>query len=205
MTLYKTLNDMLEDLKDEPDKLTALLVNLDAWLEYIHKNGYFINDFNLKKIPLENGKLTLKSFQNVINPTNDLPNIKETNIFQLCKIGMWAYNNMPIDGNFNQNYYNFIIENIGKFDNGNIPDDIYEYYQEVFLNSNVTYLNNYLNKKNINKSDNQNSLSRRKSLATDIGRAYTNNEEAYVKVLFIPTLIAFTYILSLFIYFIILS
>ena len=110
---------------------------------------------------------------------------------------------MVIDGNINQEYYDFIRENIEYFNNENIPDDIYEYYQEVFLNSNITYLNSYLSKKNSNKSDNQNSLSRRKSLATDIGVAYTNNDDAYVKILFIPSLLVFTYILSLILYFLV--
>ena len=130
-------------------------------------------------------------------------NTKEINIFQLCKIGITAYNSMVIDGNINQEYYDFIRENIEYFNNENIPDDIYEYYQEVFLNSNITYLNSYLSKKNSNKSDNQNSLSRRKSLATDIGVAYTNNDDAYVKILFIPSLLVFTYILSLILYFLV--
>ena len=147
--------------------------------------------------------MTFKSFQKVITPINDLMNTKEINIFQLCKIGITAYNSMIIDGNINQEYYDFIRENIEYFNNENIPDDIYEYYQEVFLNSNITYLNSYLSKKNSNKSDNQNSLSRRKSLATDIGVAYTNNDDAYVKILFIPSLLVFTYILSLILYFLV--
>ena len=110
---------------------------------------------------------------------------------------------MAIDGNINQEYYDFIRENIEYFNNGKIPDDIYEYYQDVFLNSHVDYLNNFLNLEKGNS--NQNSLSRRKSLATNIGRAYVNNDDAYVKVLFIPTLMAFTYIISLVIYFILLK
>lgn len=199
MTLY----DLLESLRDEPDNLTTLLIKLDACLEYIHNKGYYVYDFNLKKILLENGNLTFKSFQKVITPINDLMNTKEINIFQLCKIGITAYNSMVIDGNINQEYYDFIRENIEYFNNGKIPDDIYEYYQEVFLNSNITYLNSYLSKKNSNKSDNQNSLSRRKSLATDIGVAYTNNDDAYVKILFIPSLLVFTYILSLILYFLV--
>ena len=199
MTLY----DLLENFKDESDNLTSLLINLDACLEYIHNKGYYIYDFNPKKILLENDRLTLNSFQNVITPINDLINTKEINIFQLCKIGITAYNSMVIDGNINQEYYDFIRENIEYFNNGKIPDDIYEYYQEVFLNSNIIYLNNYLNKKERNESNNQNSLSRRKSLTTDIGIAYTNNDDAYVKILFIPSLLVFTYILSLILYFLV--
>ena len=44
----------------------------------------------------------------------------------------------------------------------------------------------------------------KKTLSTEIGRAFVNNDEkAYVKILFIPTLIAFTYILSLVLYFLV--
>ena len=106
---------------------------------------------------------------------------------------------MLIDGNMNQDHYNFIRENLNKFNN-NVPEEIFEYYEEVFLNSNLDYLNNYLVKKRQEAVSNQNTNVRRKTLATDIGRSFVNDDNAYVKVLFIPTLITFTYLLSLFLY-----
>lgn len=197
MTLY----DLLESLRmsEEYDELTKVLINLDSCLEYLHNHGYCIYDFNPKKIILENGKLTLNSFKSVINDIGVYQNSKEINIFQNCKIGLTSYNNMPIDGNMNQDHYNFIRENLHKFNN-NIPEEIFEYYEEVFLNSNLDYLNNYLVKKRQEAVSNQNTNVRRKTLATDIGRAFVNDDNAYVKVLFIPTLITFTYLLSLFLY-----
>lgn len=197
MTLY----DLLEMLRmsEEYDELTKVLINLDSCLEYLHNHGYCIYDFNPKKIILENGKLTLNSFKSVINDIGVYQNSKEINIFQNCKIGLTSYNNMPIDGNMNQDHYNFIRENLHKFNN-NIPEEIFEYYEEVFLNSNLDYLNNYLVKKRQEAVSNQNTNVRRKTLATDIGRAFVNDESAYVKVLFIPTLITFAYLLSLFLY-----
>ena len=197
MTLY----DLLESLRmsEEYDELTKVLINLDSCLEYLHNHGYCIYDFNPKKIILENGKLTLNSFKSVINDIGVYQNSKEINIFQNCKIGLTSYNNMPIDGNMNQDHYNFIRENLHKFNN-NIPEEIFEYYEEVFLNSNLDYLNNYLVKKRQEAVSNQNTNVRRKTLATDIGRAFVNDESAYVKVLFIPTLITFAYLLSLFLY-----
>ena len=198
MTLY----DLLESLRmsEEYDELTKVLINLDSCLEYLHNHGYCIYDFNPKKIILENGKLTLNSFKSVITDIGVYQNSKEINIFQNCKIGLTSYNNMPIDGNMNQDHYNFIRENLHKFNN-NIPEEIFEYYEEVFLNSNLDYLNNYLVKKRQEAASNQNTNVRRKTLATDIGRSLVNNDEsAYVKVLFIPTLITFTYLLSLFLY-----
>lgn len=197
MTLY----DLLEMLRmsEEYDELTKVLINLDSCLEYLHNHGYCIYDFNPKKIILENGKLTFNSFKSVINDIGVYQNSKEINIFQNCKIGLTSYNNMPIDGNMNQDHYNFIRENLHKFNN-NIPEEIFEYYEEVFLNSNLDYLNNYLVKKRQEAVSNQNTNVRRKTLATDIGRAFVNDDNAYVKVLFIPTLITFTYLLSLFLY-----
>lgn len=197
MTLY----DLLEMLKmsEEYDELTKVLINLDSYLEYLHNHGYCIYDFNPKKIILENGKLTLNSFKSVINDIGVYQNSKEINIFQNCKIGLTSYNNMPIDGNMNQDHYNFIRENLNKLNN-NVPEEIFEYYEEVFLNSNLDYLNNYLVKKRQEAVSNQNTNVRRKTLATDIGRAFVNDDNAYVKVLFLPTLITFTYLLSLFLY-----
>ena len=197
MTLY----DLLEMLRmsEEYDELTKVLINLDSCLEYLHSHGYCIYDFNPRKIILENGKLTLNSFKSVINDIGVYQNSKEINIFQNCKIGLTSYNNMSIDGNMNQEHYNFIRENLTKFNN-NIPEEIFEYYEEVFLNSNLDYLNNYLVKKRQETASNQNTNVRRKTLATDIGRSFVNDDNAYVKVLFIPTLIAFTYLLSLFLY-----
>ena len=197
MTLY----DLLEMLRmsEEYDELTKVLINLDSCLEYLHNHGYCIYDFNPKKIILENGKLTLNSIKSVINDIGVYQNSREINIFQNCKIGLTSYNNMPIDANMNQDHYNFIRENLHKFNN-NIPEEIFEYYEEVFLNSNLDYLNNYLVKKRQEAVSNQNTNVRRKTLATDIGRAFVNDESAYVKVLFIPTLITFTCLLSLFLY-----
>lgn len=197
MTLY----DLLEMLKmsEEYDELTKVLINLDSYLEYLHNHGYCIYDFNPKKIILENGKLTLNSFKSVINDIGVYQNSKEINIFQNCKIGLTSYNNMPIDANMNQDHYNFIRENLNKLNN-NVPEEIFEYYEEVFLNSNLDYLNNYLVKKRQEVVSNQNTNVRRKTLATDIGRSLVNDDNAYVKVLFIPTLITFTYLLSLFLY-----
>lgn len=197
MTLY----DLLEMLKmsEEYDELTKVLINLDSCLEYLHNHGYCIYDFNPKKIILENGKLTLNSFKSVINDIGVYQNSKEINIFQNCKIGLTSYNNMPIDANMNQDHYNFIRENLNKLNN-NVPEEIFEYYEEVFLNSNLDYLNNYLVKKRQEAVSNQNTNVRKKTLATDIGRSFVNDDNAYVKVLFLPTLITFTYLLSLFLY-----
>lgn len=199
MTLY----DLLESLRDNKDELTNVLITLDAFLKYFHEYGYCIIDFDPKKIILFDGKLTVNSFRQVLEKVDIYPNSKQINIFQNCKIGITSYSNMPINGSMNQEHYNLVRDNLKVFKD-NIPSDIYEYYEEVFLNSNITYLGDYLQKKKMEASGNQNTNVMRKTLSTEIGRAFVNNDEAaYVKILFIPSLLVFTYILSLILYFLV--
>lgn len=196
MTLY----DLIEEVKYDKKTLTRVLINLDSWIEYLHNHGFCIIDFNPKKIILENRKLTFNSFRSVLG-VGEYKNAKRINIFQENKIGLMAYNNMPVDGNMNQEHFDFLQTNLEYFNkNGQIPDEIYEYYEEVFRRLNVCYMNDYLVKKQQEKIGNQNTNTIRKTLATDIGRAYSKEEAAFVNVLLLPTLITFVYLLSLFLY-----
>ena len=125
----------------------------------------------------------------------------------MAKIGLMAFNHVITNGNMNQEHYNFILENINKFNqNGNIPNDFYEYYEDLFLNGNINYLNDYLENK---KKDEGRNNSIRKSLVTEAGRALStnnlqlnqaNDNNAFVNILFIPSILAFIYLIGLFIY-----
>ena len=195
-----TLFEKIEEISTDPVQLTNFLIQLDSWLEYLHNNNFYIYDFNPKKIVLENGKLTFNSFRLVLGNLSACQNAKEINIFQNSKIGLFAYNHMPVDGNMNQEHFNFLQNNLEKFNQlGIIPEEIYEYYEEVFLNKKIGYLSDYLLKK-YQVQGNQNNHAVRKTLSTPIGRALDNNESAYVKVLFIPSILTLTYLLCLFIY-----
>lgn len=197
MTLYDLLIDCLED----KDKLTNILIQLDSCLKYLHNHGFCVYDFDPKKIILENNKLTFNSFRYVINNIIDHDSASKINIFQNCKIGLFAYNNVVSDGNMNQEHFSFLQENLEKFNqNGLIPDSIYEYYEEIFKRLNVTYMNDYLIKKQTELNGNSNTNVRRKSLATDIGRAFVNEDAAYVNVLLLPTLLTLIYLIGLFVY-----
>lgn len=194
MTLY----DYLQELSDNSEELTNVLIQLDNALEYLHNNGFCIYDFEPKKIILYNKKLTFNSFSGILNDINVSHNAKYVNIYQLCKIGLFAYNGMPVDGNMNNNHYNFLQTYLEEFNKkGQIPSEIYEYYEEVILRSNVIYLNDYLVQKRQELNGNQNTNVRRKTKATSIGTAFVSNEAAYVNVLFIPTVIAFVYVLTI--------
>ena len=199
MTFYDKLVDNLDNFSE----IEKLLISFDYMLENLHNNGFCIYDFNLKKINLVNDKLLFESFKNVINDIGIAPNMKELNIFQLAKIGLMAYNGQVVDGSMNQEYFNFIQDNFTSFNtNGHIPEDIFEYYGELFQRLNVIYLNDYIIKKQEQISGNQNSNVIKKSLSTEIGRAYVGDEKnnAYVNVLFIPSIITLAYLIGLIIY-----
>ena len=194
--------DKLVDNLGNFDEITNLLVSFDHMLKSLHNNGLCIYDFNLKKINLYNDKFTLQSFNGLINDLGVAENMKTLNIYQLAKIGLMAYNNQIVDGKMNQEYFDFIKENLEKFNqNGNIPDDIYEYYEEIFRRLNITYMNDYLIKKQDELNGNQNSNVMRKSLSTSVGRAYSKEDnQAYINILFIPSILALVYLIGLLIY-----
>ena len=195
MTLY----DLLEQVDKE--ELVDVLISLDSWLEYLHNHGFCIYDFNPRKIILENGKLTFNSFRNVLNNIGINDSSRQINIFQDCKIGLMAYNNMQVDGNMNQEHFNFLRDNLEKFNqNGQIPEEIYEYYEEVFKRLNVVYMNDYLVKKQQELNGNQNTNVRRKTLSTSYGRAYVSDDAAFVNILFIPSILTLIYLIGLFVY-----
>ena len=95
-------------------------------------------------------------------------------------------------------HYNFLQTYLQEFNKrGQIPSEIYEYYEDVLLRANIVYLNDYLVQKKQELNGNQSTNVRRKSKTTSIGTAFANNEAAYVNVLFLPTIITLIYILSL--------
>ena len=152
-------------------------------------------------------KFTYNSFNDLINDIGVSENMKALNIYQLAKIGLMAYNNQVIDGKMNQEYFDFIKDNLHNFNaNGQIPEEIMEYYGEIFERLNIEYMNNYLMEKRQEKNGNQNTNVMKKSLATDIGRAYAKEDNnAFVSILFIPTLITLLYLIGLIVYFVLIK
>lgn len=199
MNSYEDLEE--NDLNNE--ELTRTLLEYDYMLEQLHNNGFCVYDFDLNKIKRENGKLTFNSFRDVIDDIGKYQNMKEINILQLSKIGIMAYNNMAIDGKMNQEHFDFIKDNLEKFNqNGNIPEEIYEYYEEIFRRLNIDYMNDYLLKKQQEQNNNQNTNVMRKSLSTSVGRAYAkeDNNNAFVSIMFLPSILVLGYLIGLIIY-----
>ena len=185
---------------DNQDELTRRLMKLDASIMALHKNGFYVVNFDVNNIQLYNEELTLSSFNNKIDYLNSgiNPNGDKKDIVELCAVGICAYNG------FNTFYTNkeflaYLFENLPIFkDNGRIPTDIYEYYKSVLMEGNIDYLNNYIFKKNNNlSSGNSQSSSNAYKLtkSTAIGRAFAEkNESAYVSVLIIPAIMVLVYL-----------
>ena len=118
---------------DNQDELTRRLMKLDASIMALHKNGFYVVNFDVNNIQLYNEELTLSSFNNKIDYLNSRinPNGDKKDIVELCAVGICAYNG------FNTFYTNkeflaYLFENLPIFkDNGRIPTDIYEYYKSV--------------------------------------------------------------------------
>ncbi len=194
--------DKLLDNLDNYEELTELLVGFDRMLEYLHNKGLCIYDFNPKKINLYNGKFTPESFNNVVDRLDVFPNMKKINLYQAAKIGLMAFNKQVVDGKMNQEFYDFIRDNLDQFNfNGNIPEEIMEYYGELFQRLNIIYLNKFLLKK---KQDSSNKVTKvmRKNLSTAVGEAYIEeiDSKAYVNILFIPSILVLFYLIGLIIF-----
>ncbi len=202
------LSDLIDEYLDNPEMLVNVLTLLDATIKYIHSKGYYLIDFNPTKIILVNKTPNLNDYRSLISPIDYDPKRDiNINIYQMAKIGLMAFNHIKTDGNMNQDHFNFIVENLKNFNqNGNIPNDFYEYYEDLFINGNISYLNDYLENKNKEAGRSQGI---RKSLATEAGRALSSNglqlsqtsdNNAFVNILFIPSILALLYLIGLFIY-----
>jgi len=198
-----TLKDILEENINDKEELTQILISFDHMLEMLHNNGLYVYNFDPSKIIMYEGKFLPQSFNQVVGHIGDDNNRKILDLYQAAKIGLMAYNNRVVDGNMNQEYFDFIKDNLDQFNqSGVIPEEIFEYYGELFQRLNVVYLNKYLIEKRQEASANQNANVMRKSLSTEIGRAYVGeeNNKAYVDILFIPSILVLLYFICLLIY-----
>ncbi len=203
------LKDLIEQYDDNSEMLSNVLKLLDGTIRYIHSQGFYIQDFDPSKIIVTTSTPNLLNFRGLIAPVSNNPKQDiNINIYQMAKIGLMAYNHFPVDGRMNQEHFNFILDNIKLFNqNGQIPSDIYEYYEDLFLNNNINYLTSYLESKS--KDEIGRSSSIRKSLTTEAGQALsqnnlqlkeTNDNKAFVNILFIPSILTLIYLIGLVIY-----
>lgn len=185
------LKDYLLDCSRE--ELTEKLKKLDASIMALHQNGFYIVGFDANNIKLYNGELSLASFKNKVDRLNSgyNPNGDKKDILEMCAIGICAYNGFT-SFYINDEFIAYLISNFDTFcHNGNIPNDILEYYQSVLVNGEFDYLNNFLYKKK-NENANSNQVlgnSNRLTKNTSIGKAFANEDAAYVNVLLLPAIV----------------
>ena len=194
------LKEVLEDYRDDAKALKNILLALDFAMQRIHEKGYFISNFDPEKIILNNEKFSFLSFKGLLSRDEYDKSGMRVNLYQAAKIGLLAYSNMKIEGNMNQEYYRLIRDNLSTFNKYEvIPSDLYEYYEEVFLRGHVGYLLDYLEK----KMENKGGYANQKRLSTEVGRQFVENaneNQAFINVLFIPSILALLYFVGLFIY-----
>lgn len=184
-----------------PEELTERLLMLDKSIMELHQNGYYVVG-NLLDIEVNDGQITLSSFKDKVDYLNSgyNENGDKRDIMEMCAIGVCAYNRFQAFY-CNNEFLKYLSESFDMFlENGNIPEDIANYYQLVFVNGNVDYMNSYLAKNNAGKGNNK---ARVYVKSTAIGRAFADKEAAYANVLLIPAMVVLVYLILLIGYFII--
>lgn len=195
-----TLREYLLNCSQE--ELCERLLKLDASIMALHQNGFFVVNFDPNHIKLYNGELSLFSFNGKIDRIDSGYNDNGTkqDILEMCAIGICSFNKFSEFYTSKECITNLILEFDRYCNNRNIPEEMIWYYQDVLINGNVDYLNNFIYKKrNANANSNQvMGNSNRLSKSTAIGRAFDNNREAaYVSVLILPALTVLIYFVML--------
>ena len=182
------------------DEIKECLMKLDASIMALHRvRRLYVVNFDANNIKLYNGELNLSSFNDKVDYLDSGINTNgdKKDILEMCAIGICAYNGFTTFYTNNQ-FLAYLVSNFDTFsENGNIPEDMLEYYQDVLVNGNIDYLNNYIYKKeNANANSSQvSSNGYRLSKTTAIGKAFDDKEAAYVNVLLIPALAVLIYLI----------
>ena len=190
MNLREFLNKSA-DIKE----LTDRILLLDRSIMELHQNGYYVNG-SLSEIEIINNEITLDSFKNRIDRIDSGydSNGKDKNIYEMAVIGICAYN--KVDAPITSNLIKYVSDNIDQIISyKHIPVKVGEYYRAVLKDLKMDYLNNYLDKMDKGGKENNNSKSRSYTKSTAIGRAFAEQESAYVNVLMVPSIIFMIYIL----------
>lgn len=173
----------------ELDQILDSLVRFDKNLKRLHVNGYYmVEDFS--NIKIDNPESLTFAYNNKVGKINQdiYYNCDKHDILELCIVGLCAYNDILYYNTSNEFIY-YVMNNIDTFlNNIDIPDILKEYYQEVFINNNIIYLNDFLYKK---RKDNSGRSNARKYVkTTNAGVFLTEQEKAYIYIFYIPVLVS---------------
>ena len=164
-----------------PEELTNRLILLDRQMLMYHRNAAYKNE--------------LKNSYDI--------NADYRSLFNLCVIGICAYNNITLNPNqISTELCKDILINPDKYITPfRIPPMMMEYYTEVFVNGNLDYLTNFI--ENRNKVESGNNASKgAMTKATAVGRAMAERENGFASVLILPAMLALIYIATVVIYFV---
>ena len=207
------LREYLMNISNE--ELTNKLEYLDKALRELHSNGYYVVG-DLGDIEIINNEVTIDSFKGKIDYLNSGYNINgdKSNIFELCLIGISAYNKLSALRTISlhaskedrDKFVEFIMNNEEMlFEHGNIPSIIREYYIDILDRGNIGYMNDFIlnNQVKDNGSSGRNTSIGAYTKSTAVGRAFSEKDNmAFVSVLIIPAMLALIYISIVVIYFV---
>ena len=195
------LRDYLLNISNE--ELTNRLIYLDKAIKELHSNGYYVVS-DLAEIEIINNEVTLDSFKDKIDYVNSgiNENGKNKDILELCSIGICAYNKLSVL-HTSRDFIEYVIDNVEMFlEHGNMPSIMQEYYIDVFNRGNVNYLNDFIEKNNIQENNGRANKKGAYTKSTAVGRAFSEKESsAFASVLMLPALLALIYILVVVVYF----
>ena len=203
-----------EYLKDSsPEELTYKLRYIDWILRKLHRKGYYIT-MNLGDAEIIDGELSEKSFHNKLDYLDSGidPRGKNRDLIQLCVLGLCAYNGVTVM-NITDEFLRGIIYYLDKYlACENMPEEMREYYKDVFKRNNLDSVNSFIKKYYNNKEESGKGIAYTKHLPGIVPSNEFNLEEfsddnnytntGYASILLLPALLALIYIVTVVVYFV---
>lgn len=200
------LIEYLYNCNGDKDKITNILVLLDKCIMELHENGLYVKG-DMRLIKVIDNKFLEESFNGLLgelNPDNIENNYyeqdpKSMDIIEICTMGICVYNNV-YSFYVNHEFLNYLRQNLNVYlDTEFVPKDIAEYYKNVFQDFDLSYLNDFLIKKENSGKSSGNVIVYQKS--TPIGKALENKENAFINVLLLPSILTLIYLFFIASYF----
>lgn len=177
------------------DEITNQIIILDKCLKELHQSGFYVVS-DLAELSVENDEITMASFKNKIDYIDSgfNENGVKKNILEAAAVGICAYNHFDVL-HTSKDFISYLIDNLDAFLlNGNVPKYMKEYYIDVLLRGNVSYINDFLMK--YDNGNNKNDVKNRVyTKTTAVGRALSNSDEAaYARVLLLPAIMVLIFV-----------
>lgn len=186
-------------LHDSYDDKRNLFNQLDAKMKYIHEHGYYISDFNLDKIMINNNNVDFLKLGSMTN--DDYQKLINSNIYTMAFLEIGSYSNC-IDflkpSFLNENFEEFVPF---------MPKEDVAYYRSVIKGQQYNYFSDYCKyieaRKDVqNNTGNSNTNQRTYSKSTAAGKLYSDdkgnlNNAAYVNIFLLTGFVITTTLVTL--------